>query len=183
MHWRRRLPHWVPDNVEVFVTWRVSGATAWLADPRIAAMVAEAILHGHNSRSFYELLGWVIMPDHVHLVILPRTPLQEIMRWLKAATGNRANHLLGRRGLAFWHREYFDRWIGQTSNSDRRSLMWRTTRFARDWSRAPRSGRGRVRIEQRRYKTKNPAAKTAGGTTNKAGDKIAGPTESPAAQD
>jgi REP element-mobilizing transposase RayT len=33
------------------------------------------------------------------------------MRWLKAATANRANVLLGRTGEAFWQREYFDRWI------------------------------------------------------------------------
>jgi putative transposase len=120
MYWRRRLPHWVPDNVEVFVTWRLAGARAspkhgsgpaWLAHPKIAATVVEALLHGQNSRQFYDLFSWVVMPDHMHMVILPRCPLPEIMRWLKAATANRANHLLGRRGQAFWQREYFDRWI------------------------------------------------------------------------
>jgi REP-associated tyrosine transposase len=120
MYWRRRLPHWVPDNVEVFVTWRLAGAmvspkngsfAAWLAHPRIASIVVEALLHGQNSRQFYDLLSWVVMPDHIHMVILPKCPLPEIMRWLKAATANRVNRLLGRRGQAFWHREYFDRWI------------------------------------------------------------------------
>ena len=33
------------------------------------------------------------------------------MRWLKSATANRANRLLGRIGEAFWHREYYNRWI------------------------------------------------------------------------
>ena len=51
------------------------------------------------------------MPDHMHMVILPRCPLPEIMRWLKTATADRANRLLGRPGQAFWNREYFDRWI------------------------------------------------------------------------
>ena len=47
----------------------------------------------------------------MHMVILPGCKLPEIMRWLKAATANRANRLLGRRGQPFWQREYFDRWI------------------------------------------------------------------------
>jgi putative transposase len=41
----------------------------------------------------------------------PIRPLPEIMRWLKAATANRANRVLDRTGTAFWQREYFDRWI------------------------------------------------------------------------
>jgi REP element-mobilizing transposase RayT len=44
------------------------------------------------------------------MVVQPICPLPEIMRWLKAATANRANVLLGRTGEAFWQREYFDRW-------------------------------------------------------------------------
>jgi REP element-mobilizing transposase RayT len=51
------------------------------------------------------------MPNHVHVVMQPIRPLPEIMRWLKAATANRANALLGRTGEAFWRREYYDRWI------------------------------------------------------------------------
>jgi REP element-mobilizing transposase RayT len=51
------------------------------------------------------------MPNHVHIVVKPVRSLAEVMRWLKAATANRANSLLGRTGEAFWQREYFDRWI------------------------------------------------------------------------
>jgi putative transposase len=51
------------------------------------------------------------MPNRVHVVVTPILPLPEIMRWLKAATANRPNALLGRTGTAFWQREYFDRWI------------------------------------------------------------------------
>jgi putative transposase len=41
----------------------------------------------------------------------PLIPLSEIMRWLKTATANRANKLIGKTGTPFWQREYFDRWI------------------------------------------------------------------------
>ena len=45
------------------------------------------------------------MPNHVHVVMQPIRPLPEIMRWLKTATANRANALLGRTGTPFWQRE------------------------------------------------------------------------------
>ena len=120
MYWQRRLPHWVPENSAVLVTWRLAGSKRppvpaagprWLGQPRIAAILAQALIHGETVRRSYDLFAWVIMPNHVHVVMQPIRPLSEIMRWLKAATANRANALLGRTGTAFWQREYFDRWI------------------------------------------------------------------------
>src|SRR5215469_16961766 len=64
MYWRRRLPHWVPDDAEVFVTWGLVRLKAGeqrefrLTHPRIAPMLAELIAHGAKDR--YELLAWVI---------------------------------------------------------------------------------------------------------------------------
>lgn len=55
--------------------------------------------------------AWVVMPNHVHLVLKPKAKLSEIMRWLKTATATRAKRLLGRTQAPFWQREYFDRWI------------------------------------------------------------------------
>ena len=109
MYWHRRLPHWVPDEAVVFVTWRVADDQPRLADRRVAQIVSQAIVHGARVRR-YELLAFVVMPDHVHLVIQPAGRLGEIMRWLKTATANRVNRILGRSG-AFWRREYYDRWM------------------------------------------------------------------------
>jgi hypothetical protein len=47
----------------------------WLRDPRVAGVVAQAFHHGERGRDFYQLRAWVIMPNHVHLVLLPKTPL------------------------------------------------------------------------------------------------------------
>jgi len=114
MYWHRRLPHWVPENSAVFVTWRLAGSKPapaspagprWLGQPRIAALFAETLAHGESVRCSYDLLGWVVMPNHVHVVMQPIRPLPEIMRWLKTATANRANALLGRTGTPFWQRE------------------------------------------------------------------------------
>lgn len=80
----------------------------WLGDRRIAAIVAEALHYGDKARHFYTLRAWVIMPNHVHLVILPKTPLPVITRWLKGSTARKANLILGRTGGAFWQDESFD---------------------------------------------------------------------------
>ena len=55
---------------------------AVLIEPRIAAIFAEALLHGENVRRAYNLFAWVVMPNHVHVVMDPLIPLSEIMRWL-----------------------------------------------------------------------------------------------------
>ena len=122
---RRHLTHWVPECVDIFVTWRLAGSPPhgreqpddvqcgplWLQDPRLASMVANALLHGDVARQFYELHAWVIMPNHVHVIFQPLAAMPKIMRWLKGRTGLRANKLLGRSGTPFWQDESFDHWI------------------------------------------------------------------------
>lgn len=44
----------------------------WLRDSRIAGLVTESIRDGESRRRRYELDAWVVMPNHVHLLILPR---------------------------------------------------------------------------------------------------------------
>ena len=138
VYWERRLPHWVPERASVFVTWRLAGpppykpavlikdpgrrfahedremdraptGPKWLRDPAVAEMCTEALHHGAGTR--YELHAWVIMPNHVHLILTPKADLAQTVRWLKIATAKRTNDLLGRTGQPFWHREYFDHWI------------------------------------------------------------------------
>jgi REP element-mobilizing transposase RayT len=115
MYWKRRLPHWIPENTIVFVTWTLEGKTKgrsarWLANPQIAQIVEDALLYG-ASQAKYDLHAWVIMPDHVHTVIEPKTPINRLMQWLKSATATRANVILNRVGEPFWMREYYDRWM------------------------------------------------------------------------
>ena len=82
----------------------------WLTDPRIASLVHEAILN--LDRRLYKLFAWVIMPNHVHILIRPLDDysVSEIMQTLKSFTAHEANKLLKRKGK-FWYKEYFDRYI------------------------------------------------------------------------
>ena len=117
--YRRRLPHWCPEDAIIFVTWRLAGShrgarpsrgPVWLRDPRIAEIVLGAVHYG-EVKQLYDLYAWVVMPNHVHLLLKPKTTMAAVMRWLKGRTARVANRLLGRTGLAFWQDESFDHWV------------------------------------------------------------------------
>src|SRR5258708_6944679 len=91
----------------------------WLRDPRVARLVADAILYGESGRQFYQLRSWVIMPNHVHFLLIPIVPLPVITRWLKGSTARHANLILGRTGEAFWQDECFDHRVRNDFEFDR----------------------------------------------------------------
>ena len=82
----------------------------YLRDERIAALVQDALLHFDGER--YHLLEWVIMPNHVHVLIepLPGYRLGDIVHSWKSFTAKEANRILERAG-EFWMPDYFDRFI------------------------------------------------------------------------
>ena len=81
-----------------------------LKQPRIASVVARALLHRNGSD--YSLYSWCIMPNHVHAVfrVLSDKPLGSIVHAWKSYTAKAANRLLSRSGT-LWQREYYDRLI------------------------------------------------------------------------
>ena len=85
----------------------------------MAALVADALRYGETERPFYLLPAWVIMPNHVHAVLQPKTPLPVITRWLKGSTARKANLILGRTGTAFWQDESFDHRVRDEAELDR----------------------------------------------------------------
>jgi putative transposase len=62
-------------------------------------------------RGFYELIAFVVMPNHVHLLINPRVPGAKITQFVKGVSAKRANELLRRTGQRFCQDESFDRWV------------------------------------------------------------------------
>jgi putative DNA methylase len=82
---------------------------AALQDPVIGELVENALLFFDAER--YRLHAWVIMPNHVHVLITPLGhSLSSITHSWKSFSAKKANALLGRTG-AFWAKEYFDRAI------------------------------------------------------------------------
>lgn len=86
-----------------------AGHGAWhLRDPRVSRMIEAAITYFDSIR--YYLQAWVVMPNHVHVLIEPLgvwTVAQIIHSW-KSFASKEANRILGLTG-ALWQREYFDR--------------------------------------------------------------------------
>jgi REP element-mobilizing transposase RayT len=59
------------------------------------------------------------MPNPVHLLILPKITVAQIMRWRKGSTARRANQLWERTGLPFWQDESYDHWVGSRQEFSR----------------------------------------------------------------
>lgn len=90
---------------------RAVAGPLWLKDPRAAQLVAEALRKGGGEFRLYDLLAWVVMPNHVHVVFKPLRPLPEVTRWIKGSTARAANLVLGRTGKPFWQYESYDHCI------------------------------------------------------------------------
>ena len=79
-----------------------------LRQPVIAEMVAEAIQYNALNLRHYSLHAFVVMPNHVHLLVTPAVLLPKLTKSLKGITAKRANAMLGLTGHAFWQEESFD---------------------------------------------------------------------------
>jgi REP element-mobilizing transposase RayT len=81
-----------------------------LADPRAARIVEGALLFADGRD--YELIAWVVMPNHVHVVVKPFVPmvLRVITRRWKSFTAVHINRLFRTSGR-FWQPEVFDRYL------------------------------------------------------------------------
>jgi REP element-mobilizing transposase RayT len=82
----------------------------WLKEPRIASLVASEIEKVASS-GLCHVYAWVVMPNHVHLLIEPKVPMRLITKAIKGPSARYANLLLVRTGKHFWQDECFDHWI------------------------------------------------------------------------
>ncbi len=137
---RRRLPHIYSQGVPLFVTWHLHGsvphnlrppgtltsgeAFIWLDrqmdNPRQGPLylnqleivkIVVASIHKGVELGHYELGAYVVMANHVHLLVRPLVPPDRLLRSLKGATAREANLLLGRTGEPFWQKESYDHWV------------------------------------------------------------------------
>ena len=78
-----------------------------LKDERAAKVVADALSHFDGER--YDLGAWVVMPNHVHVVVTPRDGhhIGDILHSWKSFSAHKINELLGRTGR-FWQHESYD---------------------------------------------------------------------------
>jgi len=138
---RRRLPHVAPQGKWLFVTWHLHGslphgvypppdkassgrAFVWmdryldhastgplyLRQPPIARIVIGSLLRGVEL-GHYDFAGFVVMANHVHVLLDPKISPSRLLQSLKGFTAREANRMLGRTGETFWQAESFDHWV------------------------------------------------------------------------
>lgn len=90
----------------------------WLRNPEIAGYVEAAIIRGAELRQ-YDLRAYVVMPNHVHVLLQPHLALARITNGIKGVSARHANSTLGRVGEPFWQDESFDRWLRSESELHR----------------------------------------------------------------
>ncbi len=140
-YYERHLPHWQPEGAALFITWRLYGSLpkraeiaqiqspgkafvaidreldragygpTWLLDQPVAGCVHDALQFGEKKLGLYELTAWVIMANHVHILIYPKAELSKITKGIKNYSALRANAILGRTGAPFWQQESYDHWV------------------------------------------------------------------------
>jgi putative transposase len=95
-----------------------STGPSFLRRPEVAEMVVAALWHGDAELHRYQLHAFVVMPNHVHLLVTPHVLAAKWLGPLKGFTGHQANLLLGTHG-PFWQEESFDRLVRNGDEFDR----------------------------------------------------------------
>ncbi len=136
----RRLPHIHSIGKPIFITWRLHGSLPacryfppgttsgqafvamdrlldsarngplHLRRPEIANMTVEALHYHEKNLDHYDLHAYVIMANHVHILITPHVEVSKVMHSLKLFTGREASRVLGLAG-PFWQHESYDRLV------------------------------------------------------------------------
>jgi type I restriction enzyme R subunit len=105
-------------------------AVRFLENDELAHIVVDALYFFAGER--YDLLGYVVMPNHLHWVFQPleqwtnglrpgkglRTPRERVVHSINRFTSSRCNEVLGRQG-GFWQRESYDHWVRSPEELER----------------------------------------------------------------
>ena len=83
--------------------------SCYLKNSIAASIVKSALLKFDDEK--YDLLSWCIMPNHVHVLIKTKIPLDKIVHSWKSFTSKEIIKKLNLNIKTFWQVEYHDRYI------------------------------------------------------------------------
>ncbi|MCX6927930.1 MAG: transposase, partial [Verrucomicrobia bacterium] len=108
-HEQDELFRWYSNRVDKYLD--AGHGVCYLRDPGLADLVAEAIRFFERQR--YELLAWVVMPNHAHVVVwpMPGHTLSEILHSWKSYTSHQINKRLPAKVVPFWQSESYEHLI------------------------------------------------------------------------
>jgi len=90
----------------------------YLRNEQIALAVVASLRRGVEL-GHYQLRAWVLMANHVHVLLLPLVAPSRLLQSLKGATARAANQVLGRSGETFWQAESYDHWVRDEREMER----------------------------------------------------------------
>ena len=93
----------------------------WFKNTEVAETVSRILLSGMSEWALYELTAWVVMANHVHVLLRPLVPLRKALMNIKSASARAANAALKRTGEPFWQDESYDHWV--RSDRERSSII------------------------------------------------------------
>jgi len=94
------------------------GGPLYLKQDPVARLMVGSVRHYAEQLRYYELHAFVVMANHVHLLVLPRVRPSRFLQTVKGYTAREANRLLGRTGQPFWQAESYDHCVRDDRESD-----------------------------------------------------------------
>jgi REP element-mobilizing transposase RayT len=98
---------------------KASTGPTFLSLPEIAEIVVAAICDGDTRFNRYQRHSYVVMANHVHLLVTPAVLATKWLAPLKGFTAYMANQSLNRAGTAFWQNESYDHVVRSGDEFDR----------------------------------------------------------------
>ena len=106
-------------KLDVFLDTRKRGPL-YLRVEKIAEEVCRAIERGSGPElNHYKLHEYVVMQNHVHMLITPLADMKDILREIKGVTACFANEAIGFKGKSFWQKDYYDHFCRDESEFHR----------------------------------------------------------------
>jgi len=104
---------WYADKVERLLD--AGHGACRLLRSDLGEQVAEALRAWAGQR--YDLAAWVVMPNHLHVVVQPYPGhrLSQILRGWKSTIARQAKRLCRCEPATFWHKDSLDHWIGDAT--------------------------------------------------------------------
>ncbi len=91
----------------------------FLRQPEVAEMFIRALNEGEQRFERYEIHSFVVMPNHVHLLVTPRVQARQWLGPLKGFTGHEAIRMLNLHHTPFRQDESYDHLIRNNEESQR----------------------------------------------------------------
>jgi putative transposase len=106
-----KIPRRVKQPGVYFITTDTWERRTFFLSPEPARIVVEQILQCRD-RGLYKLHAFVLMPEHLHLLITPgdQTPLEKAVMMIKGGSSFRIGKELNPK-FPVWHSSFHDRWI------------------------------------------------------------------------